>query len=108
MIAILENIRNLNGTVAIYYYIRGSYEGSGKLIWLKNNKWYYNDLGHCSCYGPTDSLGDDVCIGENIEEVKKKLTEELYQQIEPLIDIAIVKGYISSNNKIKTFNLRSR
>lgn len=37
-----------------YWYSYGYYEGSGFLIARKGQKWGSTDLGHCSCYGPTE------------------------------------------------------
>lgn len=36
----------------VYWYEVGSYCGSGEAVYLDENRIYYGDLGHCSCYGP--------------------------------------------------------
>ena len=44
-----------NFVKAIYNYESGSYEGSGELVVKTiDNKFWTQDLGHCSCYGPLD------------------------------------------------------
>lgn len=40
---------------AIYEYQYGFYEGNGKLIVKTiDDKFWVQDLGHCSCYGPLE------------------------------------------------------
>ena len=51
-----DNIRDLGCKWFVYYYESGSYEGSGFAVWKIKDKFFYDDLGHCSCYGPTDRL----------------------------------------------------
>lgn len=41
----------------VYTYATGSYEGTGEaLMRFGKRGWAVENLGHCSCYGPTDSL----------------------------------------------------
>ena len=38
-----------------YWYSYGCYEGAGQAIFhVPNLGWFHHDMGHCSCYGPTD------------------------------------------------------
>ena len=53
---IQKDIEKLAPELAVYSYESGSYEGSGFVVFKKENKWFYDDLGHCSCYGPTENL----------------------------------------------------
>ena len=39
-----------------YWYVTYGYEASGQVLMRKDDKWAVHDMGHCSCYGPTDSL----------------------------------------------------
>ena len=40
-----------------YWYGAQPYEGDGAMIRRDNNGLlYFDELGHCSCYGPTDNL----------------------------------------------------
>lgn len=71
----------------VYHYTCGSYEGHGEAILKENNKYYYYDLGHCSCYGPLEGtptehslqeiLSDKVDIHDFdiCQEIKDKIRE---------------------------------
>jgi hypothetical protein len=52
----IEDLGKLNLDHAWYWYAYGSYEGDGAILMLKDGKWNWDSLGHCSCYGPTDNL----------------------------------------------------
>lgn len=66
----------------IYDYNSGSYAGSGNALLRKNGKWAYADLGHCSCYGPLDSMPD---LFEPLERLLGRMSEELREQVQPLV-----------------------
>jgi hypothetical protein len=54
---------------AVYKYETGSYEGSGQLIVKTiDNKFWVQELGHCSCYGPLDRWQPSVKYN-SIEEI---------------------------------------
>jgi len=46
----------LEGYDVWYWYQTGSYDGQGGMVLRKDGKWYFHDLGHCSCYGPMEEL----------------------------------------------------
>jgi hypothetical protein len=62
------NIQKLGCKWFVYYYQSGDYEGSGFAVWKKGRKFFYSDLGHCSCYGPTEKL-------ESIDYTFKEITK---------------------------------
>ena len=66
----LEDIEKLNARWLVYYYEEGDYEGSGFAVWESDGKLYYHDMGHCSCYGPTEEMKNVMPI-ENISEIEK-------------------------------------
>lgn len=41
---------------AWYWYVSDDYDGQGDILLKKEDQWEANNLGHCSCYGPTDDL----------------------------------------------------
>lgn len=45
----------VQGSVIIYDYESGSYDGSGEAYMIKDKKLYFCSLSHCSCYGPWDA-----------------------------------------------------
>lgn len=71
----------------VYHYTSDWYEGSGEAIVKKDNKYYYYDLGHCSCYGPLEgsptehSLQEILSDKDNVhdfdvcQEIKDKIRE---------------------------------
>lgn len=77
----------LNGTDWIVYnYKTGCYEGSGVSIHKKQGKYYQSNLGHCSCYGPTDGI-EETKGYETIQDLIKDCSEELGEQLQPLLDV---------------------
>lgn len=75
----LKDIKKLEADWFVYYYESGCYDGQGFAIWKKDEKYFYSNLGHCSCYGPTDDLnsipysnfGDIEKIGKNYSNAKQ-------------------------------------
>ena len=67
----IKNIEKLEADWCVYYYKSGSYEGSGFAVWKKYNKFYYHDMGHCSCYGPTDEMKRVGGGLEKLEDIEK-------------------------------------
>lgn len=85
----LKNVNKLEADWFVYRYWHESYEGSGMAIWKKDGKYFYCNLGHCSCNGPTedlssipyDSLDDIEKIMSNYDDKDKevlKLIKEKY------------------------------
>lgn len=54
----------------VVFYECWSYEGDGEAVGYLDGKLYFQNLGHCSCYGPTDGGFSDV---HSIEEFKESL-----------------------------------
>ncbi len=51
------DIRDLKDFDRVYYWYESwSYEWSWYMIGIKNGKWYWKDMWHCSCYGPTEGI----------------------------------------------------
>ena len=92
---VLEVLERNEADAGFYWYGTGSYEGSGELIILKNNKWYLNSLSHCSCYGPLDHLNDnEIKEGFNsLHELTEYCTDEYNTRIISLIQLIKDKGY---------------
>ena len=65
----LKKVKELKADWFVYYYKTGDYDGSGFCVWRKDTKFFYTDMGHCSCYGPTDDL---ISIPYNsIDDIEK-------------------------------------
>ena len=52
----LDYIQKIGIDEIWYFYVEGSYEGSGQLLMRKGNLYDLFDMSHCSCYGPTDDV----------------------------------------------------
>ena len=78
-----------------YWYVSGSYEGSGALIAVMNGKWCSKDLDHCSCYGPLDGFarGEDKYTYESLNELLAQGTEDWQKEYAPLVELARNNGY---------------
>jgi len=101
-----KKFESTGAQAAFYWYSQGDYDGQGKCLFVKDNKWYLKDLGHCSCYGPLDDGGDSLTLVEpwlnNLDEAKDKCSEELWtNEIEPLVNLAIVNGFDQNRKKSK-------
>ncbi len=68
----IENdFKKIEPDLVVYSYETGSYEGSGFAIWKKGENWFYDDLGHCSCYGPTENIDKANGMPFKFEQVKE-------------------------------------
>lgn len=64
-----------------YWYVAGSYEGSGWLVARKGNKFGTANLGHCSCYGPDEAIFNLTLEYNSFEELKARHSEEAFKEI---------------------------
>lgn len=69
-----------------YWYYQGNSEGNGQMLTLKDKKWYYNTMSHCSCYGPLDKISFNVGYS-TLSELMGKCSDELKKQLKPLVEI---------------------
>jgi len=93
--------------VCWYWYGRGSYEGSGYLLFRTHtNKWGLHYCGHCSCYGPVDS--DRISLrdtNETLSALIERCSGETKEEASVLFEAAMKwcrgKGGITHAGKIK-------
>jgi hypothetical protein len=72
-------------TFVVYWYGHGSYEGAGHmLVSTDGMRWRDADLGHCSCYGPTDS--SSFSPPRTLEDLEQAYTEAAYRDVKPLFE----------------------
>jgi hypothetical protein len=62
--------------IFIYSYKREGYEGGGYAVWRYEDKWRYQDLGHCSCNGPFE----DIQTSDNAKFTKQEVIDILSNQ----------------------------
>jgi len=68
----IEDVLKTDSTLVVYFYEIGSYGGSGFLVGKKKDGgWWYSELGHCSCYGATETLISDSKVVHEYEKVKE-------------------------------------
>lgn len=67
----IDRIKNLNPDVFIYSYENHGYEGSRFAVWRKDKKWSYQELGHCSCYGPLEDLASSNNMKFTLKQILK-------------------------------------
>jgi len=66
----LEGIEELGAKWLVYCYVHGNYDGEGFAVWEVDGKLYYHDMEHCSCYGPTYGMSNNMPM-DSIEDIEK-------------------------------------
>lgn len=54
----------------VVFYENGGYDGGGEAVGYANGKLHFQDLGHCSCYGPMDG---GFTNEHSVEDFKQQL-----------------------------------
>lgn len=89
-----------------YWYAYGSYEGTGKIIMRdEEGNWYGADLGHCSCYGPTERVHINDGAYPMLDALEASCTGDALIEFKPLIDMArsATTKKVVGKKKIKGF-----
>lgn len=83
----VEEIRKLDIDAAWYWYVSESYEGAGQLLMRRGDKYDVHNMGHCSCYGPTEHV---IFCGRyaSLDEIQQCCSTEAYKAIAPLVEMA--------------------
>lgn len=71
----IKDVMALDFDLFVYDYSEGGYDGSGFAAWRKGKKYFYHELGHCSCDGPTDQIEQSAKVGislTGLREIAKK------------------------------------
>jgi len=78
-------IEAAGGVEAWYWYGVAPYEGAGNLLFrTKDTTWGLHDMGHCSCYGPTESIS--VVRYGSLDDVLASCSNELREVVAPLVE----------------------
>ena len=99
-----EEIKEAKDFVWIaYHYEVGCYDGDGEAIGLhKDGSLYGGGLGHCSCYGPTESWPSTSVPVERL--TSDEVDYEEYPQ--PLVDKVLeLLGLAKPEPELKTFEV---
>jgi hypothetical protein len=71
---------------AWYWYGYGGYEGTGQLLMRHGDGYALHDMGHCSCYGPTDGI--DTTTWEPLNKLRSRCSAGLLIEVECLFNAA--------------------
>ena len=71
-----------------YFYAYGSYEGNGMMLIKKGELYDVHNMGHCSCYGPTDHINFS---GKSLEQLKASYSAEGFKEWSNLYEAALLK-----------------
>lgn len=61
----------------VYKYGYESYEGHGFAAWRKDGKYFYHEMGHCSCNGPWEDFNASKNVEVTLEQLKE-IAEKSY------------------------------
>lgn len=81
----IKQLTGLNVEKCVYWYVSGSYEGSGNALLYRDGAWYHKDLGHNSCYGPLDDIDFRQPI-QSFTAWLEQATPEFRAEVQPLVD----------------------
>lgn len=73
----LKDLEKINFSLFVYSYEGGSYDGSGFSVGKIGDKWFYHELGHCSCNGPTDGVDTSSNVLHDLNQIEE-LVEKNY------------------------------
>ena len=82
----VRQLAGLNLDEIWYWYSSAPYEGSGQLLMRRGNEYSLHDMGHCSCYGPTERA--NFHIGRTLKEIAESLSGEYMVECNPLLEAA--------------------
>ena len=98
----LEKIARINFDLFVYSYERGSYDGSGFAIWRVGGKWFYHELGHCSCYGPFERIDLSKNVGMKFKDIARIANTHYTEHGKKVL--AGIKEILKPKKKIKKIN----
>lgn len=75
-----------------FWYARGGYEGSGQMLMRGHGGFDVHDMGHCSCYGPTERVTFNP--KETLSGLRETVSDEYDKEIAPLIEMAQKDGWM--------------
>lgn len=59
----------LDFDLLVYAYENHGYEGSGFAVWKKGDKYFYHEMGHCSCNGAWDMASESKRVPHTLEQI---------------------------------------
>lgn len=80
----IEYVDKLGIDEAWYWYTTAPYEGSGQMVMRKGMLFDVHDMGHCSCFGPTEHISFK---GKTWEDLLEYYSKEKYEQFDLLLEM---------------------
>lgn len=69
-------VPDIKADVMIYAYSYESYSGTGIAVWRRGKKWYYDSLGHCSCYDAWENIHSADNVPFTLPQIIKLLSDD--------------------------------
>lgn len=66
-----ESLNELGADYIVFSYVNGGYDGSGFLVGKKGDKYFYHEMGHCSCNGPLDGIENSAKALLSLANIKE-------------------------------------
>ena len=70
-----ESLKSYGWDEIWYDYNQGYYQGWGALLVRKDDKFVLFDIGHCSCYGPEDTIDMEGKVWEDFDKLWDRLSD---------------------------------
>lgn len=67
----LKHVTEVPFDLLVYSYETGSYDGSGIAVGKMGDKYFYHEMGHCSCNGPMEGFTTSANALHTLEEVEE-------------------------------------
>lgn len=97
-----ERLEKLGFDLMVYGYEDGGYDGSGFAAFKKGDQWFYQELGHCSCYGPLENVETSANMLVSLDQVIA-LAENSYSDVSKEVARYIKRflpGYKSDTSRL--------
>lgn len=91
----IRDIMPIPFDIFIYSYATGSYEGHGFGAWKNGKDWFYHEMGHCSCNGPTDGINTSKQAAVTYEQLKA-IAEKNYDDHGKLVIKYIEENHVQN------------
>lgn len=86
-----DELTGISVDEAWYWYVYGSYEGSGQMLMRRGDLYDVHNLSHCSCNGPTEGV---TFGGLSLSSLKENLQKnpEYWKEVKELFEMAEKHG----------------
>ncbi len=89
----LKEVEKLEFDLMVYGYENGGYDGSGFAAFKKGDKWFYQELGHCSCNGPLENVSMSANMVVSLDQVIS-LAEGNYSDVSKEVATYLKRNFV--------------